>query len=61
MEATLNRSLGIALTVFALASAGVADGLRAQTQTMEHVLNQLFVFSGGNDPLFLAGSSADPL
>lgn len=32
----------------------------SHAQTMEDVLNQLFVFSSGGDPLFLAGSSGDP-
>jgi hypothetical protein len=39
---------------------GVAAPDHGEAQSMEDVLNQLFVFSSGDDPLFLAGTAGDP-
>lgn len=39
---------------------GLAAPGHGEAQSMEEVLNQLFVFSSGADPLFLAGTAGDP-
>ena len=52
----MNRLFGVAFAAAVLLSCS-APQLGAQT--MEQVLNRLFVFSTGDDPLFLAGTATD--
>jgi hypothetical protein len=54
----LSRIVRSAALVAVAVFAGVPAGARAQS--MQSVLNQLFVFGSGQDPLFLAGSAGYP-